>query len=201
MGRSLLVFSISNTNLLSATLLSSGKWRILGLICVTVGMLCNFIFYKGMSDVCENKNARKNDSMKMLTEELLNDALLPPSGLQSIKDDGSDSLPSTSSGKEIITEPFQWLKVPLFYPTAIIYMATRLLINIINVYITFYLIEHLSLPSVSLALVPLVMFCSSFVLTSFGKRITKKLGKPATYILGGGITSVGCVGCFFLKGR
>merc|ERR1719367_958263 len=57
-----------------------------------------------------------------------------------------------------------WLKLPSLYMVALVYMATRLFLNISQSYIPFYIQDSLRVEDASMvARVPLVMFAASFV--------------------------------------
>jgi len=64
-------------------------------------------------------------------------------------------------------------------------MATRLLINIVNVYITFFLSSTLSSAPTSIAVVPLVMMFSSFLCTlGLSEAMNSKMGRKGSYLVG-----------------
>merc|ERR1719369_241222 len=66
-----------------------------------------------------------------------------------------------------------------------VYMSTRLFVNLSQAYIPLYLQESLELHSKYVAIVPLVMYSSSFVTSAFMKILNHKAGRKISYSLGG----------------
>jgi Na+/melibiose symporter-like transporter len=108
---------------------------------------------------------------------------------------GSDALSSVDERAAIVERisVLEWLKEPQLYQVGLVYMSTRLFVNLSQAYIPLYLQITLQLPATYVATVPLTMFVSGFV-TSFGmKWINNKIGRKATFILGAGIGVAGCL--------
>jgi len=87
-----------------------------------------------------------------------------------------------------LVEPMRiidWLREPQFYQIAGVYMSTRLFVNLSQAYIPLYLQESLELHSKFVAIVPLVMYCSSFVTSGFMKALNHKAGRKLSFSLGG----------------
>ncbi|KAK1878777.1 Major facilitator superfamily domain containing protein 12 [Dissostichus eleginoides] len=77
-----------------------------------------------------------------------------------------------------------WLQQPSFYQVALLYMSTRLIVNLSQTYISMYLINTLELPKKFIATIPLVMFLSGFLSSFIMKPVSKLIGKSLTYFLG-----------------
>lgn len=77
-----------------------------------------------------------------------------------------------------------WFSLTMFYAVGLNYMATRIAINVSQVYITFYLTSTRILPANAIALVPLVIYIASFLCTAIVKRLSKLLGASITYAIG-----------------
>jgi Na+/melibiose symporter-like transporter len=75
------------------------------------------------------------------------------------------------------------LKDVQLYQVALVYMATRLFVNLSQVYIPLYLHESLGMGAESLAVVPLVMFLASFVMSLLVKILNKKCGRKVSEIV------------------
>ncbi|XP_049827163.1 major facilitator superfamily domain-containing protein 12-like [Schistocerca gregaria] len=88
------------------------------------------------------------------------------------------------------------LKDIQLYQVAGVYMATRLFVNLSQVYIPLYLHESLSMNAESLAIVPLVMLLSSFGTSLLIKLLNKKLGRKVAYLVG---AAVGFAGCLWIQ--
>lgn len=86
-----------------------------------------------------------------------------------------------------------WLKCPLFFRVGFLYMCSRLVVNVSQVFLPFYIEYSLLMTTNSkeaITTVPLVVYLSSFVGTFCMKRIANKWGNRGVYMLG-------CVLSFF----
>ncbi|XP_070831251.1 major facilitator superfamily domain-containing protein 12-like [Chaetodon trifascialis] len=77
-----------------------------------------------------------------------------------------------------------WLQQPSFYQVALLYMSTRLIVNLSQTYISMYLINTLGLPKKFIATIPLVMYLSGFLSSFIMKPLSKRIGKCLTYFVG-----------------
>lgn len=77
-----------------------------------------------------------------------------------------------------------WLRQPSFYQVAVLYMSTRLIVNLSQTYISMYLINTLGLPKKFIATIPLVMYVSGFLSSFIMKPVSKLIGKCLTYFVG-----------------
>ncbi|KAI1882607.1 hypothetical protein AGOR_G00236630 [Albula goreensis] len=77
-----------------------------------------------------------------------------------------------------------WLKEPAFYQVAVLYMSTRLIVNMSQTYISMYLTNSLMLPKNFIATIPLVMYLSGFTSSLAMKPFSKLIGRSMTYFLG-----------------
>ncbi|XP_026169432.1 major facilitator superfamily domain-containing protein 12-like isoform X2 [Mastacembelus armatus] len=77
-----------------------------------------------------------------------------------------------------------WLQQPSFYQVALLYMSTRLIVNLSQTYISMYLINTLALPKKFIATIPLVMYLSGFLSSLIMKPLSKLIGKCLTYFVG-----------------
>jgi len=75
------------------------------------------------------------------------------------------------------------LKDVQLYQVALLYMATRLFVNLSQVYIPLYLHESLGMGAESLAVIPLVMFLASFAMSLLVKILNKKCGRKVSKIV------------------
>ncbi|RWS26271.1 major facilitator superfamily domain-containing protein 12-like protein [Leptotrombidium deliense] len=106
-----------------------------------------------------------------------------------------------------------WFKVSQFYKIGILYMATRLVVNLTQVYTPFYLQYSLFLDSLSekitftvhtvqsIAYIPLVMYLSGFMFSFFIKFINQKAGRKMTYFIGCAIASASFAWLYFGTGE
>ncbi|KAM6920122.1 major facilitator superfamily domain-containing protein 12-like isoform 2-T3 [Lycodopsis pacificus] len=77
-----------------------------------------------------------------------------------------------------------WLQQPSFYQVALLYMSTRLMVNLSQTYISMYLINTLGLPKKFIATIPLVMYLSGFLSSFIMKSVSRLIGKCLTYFMG-----------------
>ncbi|XP_043911394.1 major facilitator superfamily domain-containing protein 12 [Protopterus annectens] len=77
-----------------------------------------------------------------------------------------------------------WLKEPAFYQVAMLYMCTRLIVNLSQTYIAMYLTNSLNLPKNFIATIPLIMYVSGFLSSFCMKPVNKWIGRNLTYCVG-----------------
>uniref|UniRef100_A0A8D0HKE1 Major facilitator superfamily domain containing 12 n=1 Tax=Sphenodon punctatus TaxID=8508 RepID=A0A8D0HKE1_SPHPU len=77
-----------------------------------------------------------------------------------------------------------WLLEPAFYQVAMLYMVTRLIVNLSQTYIAMYLTNSLLLPKKFIATIPLVMYISGFLSSFLMKPVNKWMGRNLTYFVG-----------------
>ncbi|KAJ8962932.1 hypothetical protein NQ314_005649 [Rhamnusium bicolor] len=82
------------------------------------------------------------------------------------------------------------------YQVAFIYMASRLFVNLTQVFIPLYLHETLDMAASSLALVPLIMFIGSFITSMLIEKINRCCGRKLTYAIG---AILGITACIWVK--
>ncbi|XP_008581114.1 PREDICTED: major facilitator superfamily domain-containing protein 12 [Galeopterus variegatus] len=77
-----------------------------------------------------------------------------------------------------------WLREPAFYQVGVLYMTTRLIVNLSQTYMAMYLTYSLKLPKRFIATIPLVMYLSGFVSSLLMKPVNKCIGRNLTYFAG-----------------
>ncbi|VVC33377.1 Hypothetical protein CINCED_3A017857 [Cinara cedri] len=70
------------------------------------------------------------------------------------------------------------------YQTAVVYMCSRITVNMTLVFLPMYLQDYLKLTAEKLALLPLIMFLSSFGMSFLNKPMNMKFGRKYTYSFG-----------------
>lgn len=53
-----------------------------------------------------------------------------------------------------------WFKNPFFYAVGVVYMCTRLVINVTQIYMPFFLQTTLKMPANAIAIIPLLVYVS-----------------------------------------
>ncbi|KAH0546158.1 major facilitator superfamily domain-containing protein 12-like [Cotesia glomerata] len=87
-----------------------------------------------------------------------------------------------------------------FYQVAVVYMTTRLFVNISQIYVPLYLHDTLKMPATSLAIIPLIMYLSSFKVSLIIEKINTKFGRKNSYALGVLMGICACVWIWFDQG-
>jgi len=77
-----------------------------------------------------------------------------------------------------------WFWEPQFYQVALVYMGTRLFVNLSQAYIPIYLQDSLETQSKYVAIIPLVMYSSGFFTSFIMKVLNRKAGRKVSYLLG-----------------
>ncbi|XP_054983229.1 major facilitator superfamily domain-containing protein 12 [Sorex araneus] len=77
-----------------------------------------------------------------------------------------------------------WLREPAFYQVSFLYMNTRLVVNLSQIYLGLYLTYTLNLPKKFTATIPLVMYLSGFFSSFLMKPVNKHMGRNLTYFIG-----------------
>ena len=174
---------------------TKAKYRYLGGFTLSVGLLCTLFFYIGMHRRCvsQDKFASSNkdplSNSDDMTTKLLQDVNQGSGSNSDIENDGN------RGGRKHWSE---WLKSIEFYKVGTVYMATRALINIVMVYISFFLVKTLQTETALLAIIPCLLYVASFIATLFLGRINRKLGRKNSFYLGGLISCGASLSCFYI---
>ncbi|XP_064474360.1 major facilitator superfamily domain-containing protein 12-like [Ornithodoros turicata] len=86
-----------------------------------------------------------------------------------------------------------WFRHGNFYLVGLLYMATRLYVNLSQVFITMYLQSTLRLHRQTIAIIPLVMYVSGFFSSFTMKFASKRIGIKNVYITGAILGIIGSV--------
>eukprot|EP00095_Tigriopus_kingsejongensis_P012345 snap_masked-scaffold198_size266703-processed-gene-0.15 protein:Tk12345 transcript:snap_masked-scaffold198_size266703-processed-gene-0.15-mRNA-1 annotation:"mfs-type transporter c19orf28" len=89
-----------------------------------------------------------------------------------------------------------WFREPTFYLVGLVYMATRLFVNLTQAYIPLYLQITLQLEASYVAIIPLVMYVVGLCTSISMKWVNRVMGRRLTFILGG---LIGFAGCGWIK--
>ncbi|CAL9688423.1 unnamed protein product [Knipowitschia caucasica] len=131
-------------------------FRDLALIVLGIGLVSSLLFHLGTSE----RRSREEDG---------------------------EQRPLLASPTTSLSELLQWkcwLRQPSFYQVALLYMSTRLIVNLSQTYISMYLVNTLGLDKKYIATIPLVMYLSGFLSSFIMKPVSKLIGKSLTYFLG-----------------
>ncbi|XP_051963933.1 major facilitator superfamily domain-containing protein 12 [Xyrauchen texanus] len=133
-------------------------FRYLALIVLGIGMVFSIIFHLGTKESVQPQESEAGEYQPLISRS------------------------SRNSG--LVLQWKHWLKEPAFYQVAVLYMCTRLIVNLSQAYIPMYLTSTLSLPKNYIATIPLVMYVCGFVSSLVMKPVSKQIGTSMTYFVG-----------------
>ena len=185
----------------------ANTFRNVAFISLGVGGFCSFIFHlivKFESQVetedvidreVSNIQRDEEDLEGILSEENCdenlddNDVTVGP--LQTTNHVENGVLPSyeTQTSVKKFMKLLDWFFEPQLYQVALLYMCTRLFVNLSQSYMPMYLNVTLQLPQMYVAIIPSVMYVSGIFMAIVTKTVSKRLGKKFAYgiscLLGG----------------
>ena len=91
-----------------------------------------------------------------------------------------------------------WLSNGKFYCVALMYMCTRLVVNMSQSYLPYYLTKTLEMDKTSIALGPLTLYLCSFVASTLVGNLDKKIGSEKSYMVALTGISGACVMWYFI---
>lgn len=94
-----------------------------------------------------------------------------------------------------------WLKEYQFYLVAMVYMCTRLIVNLSQIYLPMFVLYSLQLHKKYIAIMPLTVFATGFLATFVIKTMNREAGRKMTYILGLLLVCGGCSWMWFLPAK
>ena len=185
----------------------ANTFRNVAFISLGVGGLCSFIFHlivKFESQVetddvsnreipnldCDGEDHESILSIENCDENLDdNDVTVGPLQRNNhVENGGNPSLETQTSVKKFM-KLLDWFLEPQLYQVALLYMCTRLFVNLSQSYMPMYLNVTLQLPQMYVAIIPSVMYVSGIFMAIIIKTVSKRLGKKFAYgiscLLGG----------------
>lgn len=164
--------------------LSRMKFVYLALLCVIIGALCTFWF-----NVATPENKKVNDDNDShLGAALLSDQESTGT-LDAIDEDrGSEDITASRAKFKNTVEVGDtwksWFFHAPFYQVGWLYMMSRLIVNVSQVYIPVYVLDVVDMSSTAVAVVPMVVYVASLLATMSMEKITSLLGKYWAFQLG-----------------
>ena len=185
----------------------ANTFRNVAFISLGVGGLCSFIFHlivkfesQVETDDVSNReipnldcDAEDHESILSIEncDENLDDNDVTVGPLQRnnhVENGGNPSLETQTSVKKFM-KLLDWFLEPQLYQVALLYMCTRLFVNLSQSYMPMYLNVTLQLPQMYVAIIPSVMYVSGIFMAIIIKTVSKRLGKKFAYgiscLLGG----------------
>ncbi len=91
-----------------------------------------------------------------------------------------------------------WLQQREFWVACFIYMCARIVVNVSQVFISFYVLDALKLENLYITILPATLYVSSLGAASAMQGISKRFGRKIVFSAGFGLASSGLIGLFFL---
>ncbi|POM63668.1 Glycoside-Pentoside-Hexuronide (GPH):Cation Symporter Family [Phytophthora palmivora] len=176
------------------------KFTLLAYTSLVVGGICTVIFLTGTPEkvTVEKKEEKKGAGQVLATSPVMAD--LEGRGHSAFPCEGDLDIPAVEvvgPSSEHMTWSC-WFKLGMFYEVGLVYMCTRLVVNVTQVFISFYLIVTLQMSATSIAIVPLLVYLSGFLATFFLRYLNESLGRTGSFALGAGLIVVALVLSYFL---
>ncbi|XP_035667594.1 major facilitator superfamily domain-containing protein 12-like isoform X1 [Branchiostoma floridae] len=143
------------------------EFRNLAFIAIGIGLLFSFIFHMGTKEPL-----RPNRAESVTEDEPI------------IQEDEENELIVKKKIRRKKMSWKCWLKEVQFYQVALLYMCTRLMVNMSQVYMPLYLTDTLNLDKAYIATIPLVTYLSGFLSSFAMKAVNKAVGRKMTFFLG-----------------
>ena len=159
---------------------------------LAIGLACSFLFLYGIREkpARRRRPLSQSDSLNSLQASLT--ASSSPSPSPTPSPDGPLSQASTTllCGRwEVPNNGWQiWLCSADFYRVGWVYMCTRVVVNVSQVFLVFYVLDTLMMSRLHITTVPCTVYVSSFVAALVMKRLNASLGRKV-------ITAVGTLFC------
>ncbi|XP_039250508.1 major facilitator superfamily domain-containing protein 12-like isoform X2 [Styela clava] len=180
------------------------EFRNIVLIVTATGCFFSIIFHIGVKEHTIQQRFNINNSNisnSRITEADENSSLQSTDANGSIPDEKTCLLPSIehSPCNLPMMKWSDWFKRPSFYQMALLYMCTRLVVNLSQVYIPMYLTDTLMLSKKYIAIVPLIIYVSGFIATILTNPISKFLRNEVIYLIGAALVLGACIWSYFLE--
>ncbi|EQC25396.1 hypothetical protein SDRG_16723 [Saprolegnia diclina VS20] len=173
------------------------KFTLLTIFTMVVGGLCTFYFLIGTEEKCGPTNVAEIQSLRARRNSpaVLDHGHRGPADMPF----EADLAPMTPVFATATAMTWKcWFKVCMFYEVGMVYMCTRLSVNVTQVYIPFFLTISLHMNAASMAIVPLLVYLSGFVAT-FGMRyMNDRMGREGTFAFGTGLMVLSLIASWYL---
>ena len=171
-------------------------FRNVTLLILGVGFVCSFLFHIIMTLYKRAANrtiSGQEDNEPQNQSE--NSSSAQEQGSRRNEDEISFTLPEIAPIEEKQMTAFNWLCEPQLYQIALLYMSSRLFVNISQAYMPLYLNICLELPAKYVAIIPMIMYISGIFVAMITKTSTKYLGIKITTAV---YSIVGLIGCIWM---
>ncbi|KAH7482219.1 hypothetical protein PRIC1_008296 [Phytophthora ramorum] len=175
------------------------KFTLLAYTSLLVGGICTVVFLAGTPEkLTVEKEEEKNAGEILAQSPVVAD--LGERGPGAFPCDREMAVPAVEvvgAASEHMTWS-SWFGIGMFYEVGLVYMCTRLVVNVTQVFISFYLIVTLDMSATSIAIVPLLVYLAGFLATFFLRYLNESLGRTGSFALGAGLIVIALALSFFL---
>ena len=175
---------------------SEGQYTYVSYTTLAIGLLASLVFLFGVREKAakRRKPVVRSDSLNALSLPLSPQSPASP----------PTPPPASSSmmcgGKWGVSRGGwrMWLYEKDFYKVGWVYMHTRIVVNVSQVFLAFYVLDVLLLPTVYITIVPCVVYISSFLAALAMKKVNRSLGRRVITAIGGMFCVLALVLMYFL---
>lgn len=175
------------------------KFTLLAYTSLVVGGVATVVFLVGTHEkVAVSRDERRlSETAVVQSPSLADSKARGPNTLPFDTDREVYELETTTPTRSHMTWK-SWFQIGMFYEVGVVYMCTRLVVNVTQVFISFYLIVTLKMSATSIAIVPLLVYVSGFLATFFLRYMNEVLGRTGSFILGSALVTVSLALCYLL---
>ena len=157
----------------------ASKFKTIALISIGVGGLCTLLFHLLV------KGGNRNDDSQRHVHFDESTSLIDSDGETVLNETGLVSEEHLEESRENHQKMSikDWLCEPTTYQVACVYMTARLFVNTTQTYIPLYIQETLGLRALNIALIPIIMYISGFVVSLLVKPITMRIGNKFMFVI------------------
>ena len=160
----------------------ASKFKTIGFISIGIGGFCTLLFHllvKGNTSSEESeRHVHFDDSTTLIDNN--GETVVTETGF------GSDPEEQQLETNHEIHQKMSlkdWLCEPTTYQVACVYMSARLFVNTTQTYIPLYIQETLGLRALNIALIPIIMYISGFIVSLLVKPITMRIGNKFMFVI------------------
>ena len=173
---------------------SEKQYQYVSFTTLAFGLICSLAFLLGIREKPARKRRRRPQSEEQQEDDspsgLSSPLSLSPSSPRSPSPTSSPASPSSMAccGRWSFPVPLSgwqsWLYCVDFYKVGVVYMCSRLVVNVSQVFLAFYVLDTLQMPRLFITIVPCVVYLSSFLAALVMRRLNKSFGRKAVTSLG-----------------
>ena len=167
---------------------------------LAIGLLCSFLFLYGIREkpARRRRPLTQSDSLNSLQASLTSSG--SPSPTPSPEAPLSPPPTTLLCGRwEVPNNGWQmWLCCADFYRVGWVYMCTRVVVNVSQVFLVFYVLDTLMMSRLHITTVPCTVYVSSFVAALVMKRLNATLGRKVITAIGTLFCSLALIILYFL---